>query len=215
MRKKKGQYDMSKLCILLILGLGVLRHDVCAQQPFSLEQVTTLLKSGVGETEIKKQIEQYKVNFELTTETMRALIRAGASDQLLRIIETNPYKDLAITSPNSDEDVGGNLRVSGRSKTFPGKHLWLFVQRKGLSVWWPQGGEIEVEGNGEWDQGVLVGQPHDISFKFNIVAIWVDEVAHKDLTSYMQRGEKDGKFPGIRLPNGAPSIQVTVRKASH
>jgi hypothetical protein len=200
--------------IVFFLVLSFPAHAQSPQQPFNLDQLIGLLKNKVAESEIKKQIEQYKVDFELTSENMRALIVAGASDQLLKVIEKNAYQELTITAPKNDEEVGSAIRVEGKSKKFSGKHLWVFAQRKGLSVWWPQGGEVKPEQNGEWMQGVFLGESQDVGFNFEIVAKWVSESIHKDMITYLQTGDTTGRYPGIRLPDGSPEARITVKKTS-
>jgi hypothetical protein len=199
---------------IVTVVLGVSASKSLAQQPFSLEQLKGLLEKKVAETELKTRIEQYKVNFELTRENITVLVRAGASDQLLRIIENNVYRDLIISSPKTDEEVGSVVKVYGKGKKIADKHLWLFAQRKGLSVWWPQGGEITIDEKDEWMQSSFTGQAQDVGFKFELVAIWVNEATHKDLIDYLQTSEKTGRYPGIRLPDGAPVARVTVRKTT-
>lgn len=217
MLKVRNQYTPLKyfwIVAVFSLVLGVSERNAPAQQPFSVEQVANLLEKKVAESEIKKQIEQYKASFELTTENIRALIRAGASDQLLKVIENNIYRELIITSPKNEEEVSSVVKIQGKGKKLPGKHLWVFAQRKGLSVWWPQGGEAEIGENGEWVQSTFIGQPQDVGFKFEIVAIWVSDSIHKDLIDYLQTIEKTGRYPGIRLPEGSPVARVTVRKTT-
>src|SRR5438876_11313834 len=94
---------------LFFFVLTVTARSSIAQQPFSVQQVTSLLEKKVPESEIQKQVEQYKVSFELTRENVSALTRAGASDQLLKVIEGNVYRDLVITSPKNDEEAGSVL----------------------------------------------------------------------------------------------------------
>lgn len=194
--------------------LGVSASEATAQQPFSLEQLKGLLEKKVPETELQARIEQYKVNFELTRENITVLVRAGASDQLLKIIENNIYRDLIITSPKTDDEVGSVVKVYGKGKKISDKHLWLFAQRKGLSVWWPQGGEITLDEKDEWMQSAFIGQAQDVGFKFELVTIWVNDAIHKDLIDYLQTSEKTGRYPGIRLPEGSPVARVTVRKTT-
>jgi hypothetical protein len=217
MEKVRNQYVVLKYFWITALVLVVLsgsERKAAAQQPFSSVQVIGLLDKKVPEAEIKKQIEQYKVSFELTVENTRALLRAGASDELLRVIENNLYRELVITSPKNDAEAGSVIKVQGRSKKFSGKHLWVFAQRKGLSVWWPQGGEVDLDENGEWMQSAFIGQPQDVGFKFEIAAVWVTESIHKDMIDYLQSAEKSGRYPGIRLPDGVPAVRVTVRKTT-
>jgi hypothetical protein len=216
MRKSKPK-NLSRIftitCLFaLILGTFV---STTAQQPFRSEEIVTLLKKGVEQAEIKKQIEKYRVRFVLTPEKVRELIRAGATDELLDAIEKNQFEELAITSPSPDASVSAIATVYGKSQRFNGRSLWLFAQREGLTVWWPQGGEVQVDASGAFMQSVFLGQQQDVGFKFNIVAQWVDESVNRDLVNYMRRAEETGKYPGILLPPGSPVTQVKVRKSTH
>ncbi|HEY7913123.1 MAG TPA: hypothetical protein VIG62_14520, partial [Blastocatellia bacterium] len=104
-RTRSALLNSLYLGILFSVVLSASQLNGFAQQPFSLEQLTTLLQKKVPEADIIKQIEQYKVTFELTSENTRALIRAGASDQLLKVVETNAYSELVILSPKNGEDA--------------------------------------------------------------------------------------------------------------
>ena len=201
--------------LLLIIIVGARGVVAFAQQPFSLEHVLQLIEAETPETDIINQVEEYKVDFALDTENMRALIRAGASDALLEALERNPYRDLTITFPANGAEVGATLTVEGRSRANPGKHLWLFAHRKGLAVWWPQIGEILLDADGSWIQSAFLGQARDVGFDFEIRAIWVDAGTHNQLTSYLAHGAQTGSYPGMALPAGSPSAQITVEKVSH
>ena len=217
MKKRSTQYAWVRrfgLCFFLLLGLNTLGRDALAQEPFTVEQVIDLLKDGVSESEIIKQIKQYKVDFELSRENMRMLIRTNAGDPLLNAIESNRLQDMVITFPDANAECGSVLTVQGRSVRVPGKHLWLFLHRRGLAVWWPQSGEILVEEDGGWMQNAFVGMPHDVGFKFELKVIWLDEDAHTRMEDYLLRGESTGSFPGIRLPDGSPMTQTTCTRVS-
>lgn len=202
--------------LFAVLVLAILGVEVFAQEPFSLKQVISLLQENVEEPEIIEQVNKFKVNFALTRENTRDLIRAGASDDLLDIIEGNFLSDsLAITSPRDGDEAGSVLRIKGVSQKFPGKHLWLFAHRKGLAVWWPQSGEVFIEENGKWMQNVFLGQKQDVGFTFEILAIWVDGDVNGELKNYLIRGDASGSFPGIRLPDGGPKTQVAVKKVNN
>jgi len=196
-------------------------HDVIAQQesssrrPVTFDQIIDLLKNKVKETEIKNQIEQFKVDFDLTPESTAKLVRAGASDELLKVIKTNRSGELVITYPRNGEECGATTRVEGRSMIIPDKFLWIFAHRKGLSVWWPQSGVVLVEKNGTWVQGVNLGEPRDIGFDFEIKAMWVDATVDRRMKDYLANGEKTGQYPGIPLLEGSPTAEVTVRKVRH
>ncbi len=200
---------------LLTFWVAATLHDVYAQQQFSVDQIVKLLESSVGEEEIIKQIERYKVDFQLTADITRRLIRAGASNQLLDFIDRNAHRELRVTSPTEGEGVGRIVTIQGNGRRIPDRHLWVFAHRRGLSVWWPQGGEINLQANGDWMQNVFIGQEQDVGFSFEIVAQWVDEAAHRELMNYMQQGEVSNYFPGILLPKGTPIARVEVKKVKH
>ncbi len=123
-----------------------------------------------------------------------------------------PSPALIIISPKSGEEVGATVRVEGRGTNVPEKFLWVYSHREGLEDWWPQGGAIKLKKNGEWKQGVFLGGPQDIGFDFEIKAIWVDEKTNRRLKDYFAEGNRTGNFPGIPLPDGSPSAEVTVHK---
>jgi len=189
------------------------------QKCLMLEDILNLLKEKVGQKDIIDQVKKYKVEFELDRQKTTKLVRAGASDELLDIIEKNLKKKeelLVITFPRDGEECGANVRVEGRSKIYKDKFLWLFAHLKGLSVWWPQSGVIYVDStNGEWVQRARLGQPEDIGFDFEIKVMWVEESVHRRMKDYLANGEKTGDFPGIPLPDGFPFAQVKVRKVRH
>ena len=194
--------------LVLVTATGTAQE---ATEPFTLDQVVRLLESGVDETEIVEQIEHSKADIDMN-KAIRPLIRAGASDRLLDAIQKNLFSELVIESPSEGDEVGASVTVRGRSRTFEDKHLWLFVHRKGLAVWWPQLGEVAVEGDGSWKQSAFLGQPQDVGFDFEVLALWVDPQVHSEMESYLIQGERSGRYPGIRLPEGSPKAKVTVKK---
>lgn len=219
MKKRTSHYAWATrfgLCMLLVLGLMVPALDAFAQQtPLTFDQILGLIEEDVDETELVKQIEKYTVDFGLTRENMQALIRAGAPDALLDAIENNRFHDLIIMSPRDGDECSRILRVEGRSVAVAGRHLWLFAHRRGLSVWWPQGGEVLVEDDGSWMQSSFLGNAADVGFKFEVKVMWVDEDVHTQMEDYLHRGESAQYFPGIRLPEGSPVAEVTCKKVSH
>lgn len=221
-RIKMSHFKLSTLTIIILFSLLIqmtitfAQEETSSSEPFTLEDIIGLLENGVENTTIIEQIEENKVDFdELTVEDIRELIRAGASDELIEAIEENPYEPIVIISPREDEECGATVRVTGRSRIFPDRHLWLFTHVKGLGVWWPQRGEVIVEENGEWVQGASLGGEQDIGFDFELKVIWVNEEVHEQMEEYLAKGEATGRYPGIRLPEGGPSVQVTVKKVRH
>lgn len=186
-----------------------------ANKPFESEEIITLIKGGVPEKEIIKQVEKVKVNFALDIKTTANLVRAGCSDKLLIVIKQNNFSKLIITSPVNGARCGAQVKVSGTAEKVDGKHLWLFSHRAGLNMWWPQSGEVVVNDDHSWVQGVYLGQQQDVGFDFEITAIWVDNGVHRQMSDYLVSGGITGHYPGIPLPEGFPSCTVIVKKEIH
>lgn len=203
--------------LVLIAALAGVSGDSSAQserRPLTFEQVVKLLEEGVPDAEIQKHVEEYRVDFGLNTEDSLTLFELGASRELIRVIENSRHSELVITSPRDGSNCGATERVEGKSTVPPDKHLWIFAHRQGLRLWWPQVGEVRVEEDGTWKQTIFVGQPQDIGFDFEITARWVDSRQSTDLEGYLQRGETAG-YPGLPLPEGAPTATVICSKVSH
>ncbi len=186
---------------------------------FTLEQIIKLLNEGkITQSEMIQQIEKYKVDFKLETNEAIKLTRAGASDELLESIKKNyiTIEKIVITSPSNGEECGATIKVEGKSEKFPNKFLWVFSHRADLTdKWWPQTGVVKVNEDGRWLIGVTLGQPQDVGFNFEIKAIWVDKNIHNQMEEYLVSGEKTNSYPPIRLPEGEPSAQVTIKKVKH
>lgn len=123
---------------------------------------------------------------------------------------------VVIAAPRVGEQVGANALVSGRANLPTGTHLWVFVHRRGLRIWWPQGGgAAEVPPNGEWAVLVNFGQPGDVGAEFEVKALVVNDSASASLDSWVKAGETTGNYPGLSLPPFVPGCEpalVTVRK---
>ena len=180
----------------------------------TFDQILDLIEKGVSENDIIEQAKKIKVECKSMEKNMRPLIRAGAADPFLDALKEHCFYDLLITSPRDGDDCTGILKVEGKSVVVPDKHLWLFAHRRGLAVWWPQGGEVLVEDDGSWMQSAFMGNEADIGFKFEVKVMWVDEDVHSQMEEYLQRGEATQHFPGIRLPEGSPVAEVTCKKVS-
>jgi len=201
---------------ILVQGILFSQEEKGQNECLDLQQVLGLLEKNVDQTRIIDQVKKFGVDFELDTKVTTQLVRAGANDNLLEIIENSTCgSPIVITSPKSGEEVGASVRVEGKSKTFSGKYLWVFAHREGLTVWWPQGGTIKVSEDESWRQVAYIGGHQDIGFDFEVKAIWVDEKTDRDLKDYLARGEKTGEFPGIPLPDGFPTATVIVHKVRH
>lgn len=209
-----------RMCVLATIlcvtpsGQGFAQSST-GQRPFSSQDIIQLLAARVPEDEIITQVQRVKVNFTLETQLTATLVRAGASDALLAVINENYLSSLTILSPREGEQVGATSKIEGRAEQQPGKHLWVFSHREGLAVWWPQGGEVTVKSDGTWKHAVFLGQPQDIGLDFEIAVLWLDDQVDKQTKEYLSKGDATGHYPGIPLPTGEPRTIVTVAKTRH
>jgi hypothetical protein len=75
-----------------------------------------------------------------------------------------------------------------------GIHLWLFAQRKGLGLWWPQaGGEVRVGRDGTWKGFVTYGMDRDQGREFEVLAMVVDEPTRANLSKWIAQAEATGR----------------------
>src|ERR1019366_6274791 len=90
--------------------------------------------------------------------------------------------EIAITFPGADGKVGAEDTVKGKARNLPnGAHLWVLTHRKGIGLWWPQGGGEGAIEKGEWNVFVTFGEARDQGRQFEILAVVVDEPTHANL----------------------------------
>ena len=205
--------------VLLIMSMASLFSEAALAQPaastpLTYNQILGLLKDGVPCASVVEQVERHKVDFTLDTDRIFELSENGGCRELVQAIRVNLFQPLMISSPQNGTDCRQVTRVMGRGVPQTGKHLWLFAHKAGLVVWWPQGGEVRINSEGMWMQNVTLGNEHDAGFDFEIQALWVTPQIHRDLMNYLLKGEQEGSFPGMALPNGSPAIQITCTRTS-
>jgi hypothetical protein len=202
-----------QLISAFLLLMWVSMSSFAQQNCLTIQNIQNLLEKKVDQLEIIKLIEKFGVDFELDTKTTTKLVRAGASDALLEVISQHLCTDLNIIRPTDGQECGSSVKVEGKSKGFPGKFLWIFAHVKYLrNMWWPQMNAVNLEPNGHWEMIAFLGGPQDVGFEFEITATWVDSSSNKMLNDYMTAGNQTGNYPGIKLPEGSPSTNVTVKK---
>ncbi len=123
--------------------------------------------------------------------------------------------DVTVTTPNTGDRAGADVLVSGKATVPAGNALWAFAHRKGLAVWWPQGGGAVLK-SGEYSVLVTLGVPQDVGAEFEIVVQVVDSAESARLDAWFKRADATGAYPGIMLPAfvtgcGAPP-RITVVK---
>ena len=182
----------------------------------TMEQIVKLLEKDVEQEIIIENVKKYGSDLKMNTETISKLVRAGASDQLLKVIENHPCTALSITFPENGTECGSATKIEGTSKKFSGKFLWVFAHVKYLTnKWWPQVGAVKVADDGKWETMAYLGGSQDVGFDFEITAIWVDESTNQMLSNYLNRGDQTGHYPPMQLPKGSPSATVILKKTKH
>jgi hypothetical protein len=82
-----------------------------------------------------------------------------------------------------------------------GNALWAFAHRKGLAIWWPQGGgAAAIDQRGEYDVLVSLGGPQDVGAEFDIILQVVDGAESAKLDAWFKRSAETGNYPGMTLP---------------
>jgi len=185
--------------------------------PYTCDEIIKLIEGGMEHQEIINNLKNLKTTCDLNdnTEMMVKLVNAGADKNLLDAITQFKYAELIITVPNAGDEVGATIKIEGTSIPVNDKHLWVFLQREGLQVWWPQGGEVILKSDNSWRQGAFVGSSQDIGFDFNIKVIWVDSKTDRDLKDYVAKTSASENYYGIPLPEGSPVASIIVHKVRH
>lgn len=221
MNRKVFAIAVCRTAFLIVLTwIAVAATTTFAQErdvPWTCEEILGLKQSDWPDSAVIAELETHKTNCDLegNSELLVALVKAGGGPELINAIRANQETALTIFSPEPHSEVGATVKVEGFSRVSEGRYLWVFTHREGLEVWWPQGGRVVPDDSGLWRQVVQLGQPRDIGFDFEIAAIWVNDLLNQELRDYLVRGENEGRWPGIRLPEGSPCAVITVHKVSH
>jgi len=120
-----------------------------------------------------------------------------------------------INAPSNQQTVGETGDVSGTGAIPAGTYLWVFDHRKGIALWWPQGGGSAVITRGSWDVLANFGLDRDNGSQFEIVAVVVDQKTNDELLNWVKGAEETGRYPGMELPHTVAACrleQVTVTK---
>lgn len=129
--------------------------------------------------------------------------------------EQIPTCNVAITSPRSGDRVSDDGTVKGTATMPLATHLWVFAHRRGLGLWWPQGGGQAQIRDGKWSVLVTYGLPRDAGNEFEVAAGIFDDTENKKLLSWIRKAEETGQYPGMHLPEsveGCPTQVLIVTK---
>jgi hypothetical protein len=111
---------------------------------------------------------------------------------------------VTIAGPKTGERLGPDVLVTGTASVPTGRYLWTFSHRRGLSVWWPQGGAAASVENGQFAVLTTLGVPQDVGSEFEIRVQVVDGSENSRLDSWFKRAETSGSYQGMSLP---PSVE--------
>lgn len=135
------------------------------------------------------------------------LFPAGA---LAQTAKSSPC-DVTVTAPSTGAKAGSDVLVSGRATVPPGSALWAFAHRKGLAIWWPQGGGPAEVDRGEYSVLVTLGGPQDVGAEFEILVEVVDGAESAKLDAWFKRADATGNYPGMGLPTFVAGCGVPPR----
>ncbi len=119
---------------------------------------------------------------------------------------------IEIQFPTAGDKVGPNGQIRGTASVPAGMHVWVFAQKDGQQVWWPQGGGEAPVKTESWKREATYGTPSDVSgSEFRITAVVVNQDQHNALKNYVKETMGTGQYPGTDLPS-APSGGCSVDK---
>src|ERR1035438_9069066 len=120
-----------------------------------------------------------------------------------------------FTEPKQGDLVSNEGDVKGVATLPPGKHLWVFAHRRGLALWWPQGGGPAQVDKQKWLAVVTYGQDRDRASECEVAAVVLEERDHAEMLNVVKRYEERGEYPGVRLPppaGGCSLAKIIVTK---
>lgn len=114
-----------------------------------------------------------------------------------------PY--IEITSPNDGSEVTQIQTISGISRNIPStSEIWVVIYAHSpTNRYYPQRGPV-IPNNGYWSiKDINIGDPNDIGYKFDIIALVVNEAGQNEFRGYFLEANKAGGFIGMEnLPSG-------------
>jgi hypothetical protein len=120
-----------------------------------------------------------------------------------------------IVAPSAEDKVAETDQVKGTGAIPVDTYLWVFVHRKGLALWWPQGGGSAVITKGTWEVTATFGRERDNGRQFEIAAAVVDRNTNEKLVNWGKKAEETGQYPGMDFPSVVEACklqEVTVTK---
>jgi hypothetical protein len=122
-----------------------------------------------------------------------------------------------IAQPKTGDSVPSAANVVGTAQIPAGTKLWVLAHRKGLALWWPEGGGSADIGGVNWTVFTYFGEPRDVGADFEVTARAFDGKQNAMLEAWVKKAADTGQYPGIPMPPYVAACGaeiVTVRKTS-
>src|SRR5208337_5228443 len=108
---------------------------------------------------------------------------------------------VTIVAPSAEDKVAEMDQVKGTGTIPADTYLWVFAHRKGLALWWPQGGGPAVITKGTWEVTATFGLERDNGRQFEIAAAVVDRNTNEKLMNWVNKASETGQYPGMNFPS--------------
>jgi hypothetical protein len=152
----------------------------------------------------------------------QSILLAAVCCALLLIVSVESWGQgqsctVRIVTPADGGSVSETDDVKGAGTIPAGSYLWIFAHRKGLALWWPEGGGAATVTQGKWLVTATFGVERDNGRQFEIAAGVVDQSTNEKLMHWVSKTAETGQYPGISMPptvQGCRLEQVTVTKSN-
>ena len=127
---------------------------------------------------------------------------------------TSAEVDIRIIHPSDSAMVNLIETIFGTANNIPeGKYPWILINPANSSKYYPQK-PINIRDDGRWSLPVQFGGEEHLGQKFDIIAILADQEANKEITNYINEGNRTDSWPGIdKIPAGAIVVdKITVTR---
>ena len=123
--------------------------------------------------------------------------------------------NVKIFDPSIDGiEVGIDYTVRGKAVIPDKNYLWILVHRVDfIDMWYPQNAVYIDPATKEWKVTCYFGNGNDIGWDFEIAAILVDDLTHRQLTEYRIKAMETGNWNPKLMPETIiPPIIKKVKK---
>ena len=115
---------------------------------------------------------------------------------------------VAVVSPSPNGKVAEADTVTGPAALPADTYLWVFTHRKGVAMWWPQGGTPATVSEGSFTAPAYFGTAAENGMAFEIAVAVVDKQTNEKLLQYSRKAASSGQYPGMDFPATVRSCKV-------